>query len=152
MAGTDDVEILLVEDNEADAELTLRSLRKNRLAKRVQVARDGAEALDFVFCQGAFEGRDFHARPRLMLVDLKLPKVNGLEVIRAVKEDPRTKSIPMVILTSSREEVDLKRSYQLGVNSYLQKPVEYERFQEVVRDLGSYWMQINIAPPKSASA
>src|SRR5690242_12083089 len=124
----EEVEVLLVEDNPADQELTMRSLRKEGLANRIQIANDGEEALDFIFCRGAHARRSFESPPRLILLDLKLPKVNGLEVLREIKADPRTAHIPVVVLTSSIEDKDLIEGYHLGVNSYIQKPVDFDRF------------------------
>ena len=154
MNGSDPnaVEILLVEDNPSDAELTLHALKKSKLANRMQLVCDGEEALDFLFCRNAFSGRRIDNGPRLVLLDLKLPKVDGLQVLQAVKSDPRTKSLPIIVLTSSKEEQDLVRSYRLGVNSYIQKPVNFDEFQEVVRQLGMYWLLVNSAPPTSAFA
>jgi CheY-like chemotaxis protein len=143
-------ELLLVEDNPADVELTLHALRKGKLANRIEVARDGEQALDYIFCRGAYAGRDFHRPPRLVLLDLKLPKVDGHEVLRAIKSDPRTRAIPVVILTSSKDERDLVESYLLGVNSYIQKPVDFAQFQETIRHFGLYWLVINQPPPSSA--
>ena len=145
-----DVEILLVEDNPADVELALHALRRNNLANRIHVVRDGEDALDFLFCQGAYSDRSFQQPPRLVLLDLKLPKVDGLEVLRQVKGDDRTKAIPVVILTSSKEEKDLVNGYQFGVNSYIQKPVDFDEFRELVKHLGLYWMLVNEPPPESA--
>ena len=147
-----EVEILLVEDNPSDAELTLHALRKNKLANRIQLARDGEEALDFLFCRSAFSDRTFDLLPRLILLDLKLPKVDGLEVLRQVKSDERTKMVPVVILTGSKEERDLVASYQLGVNSYIQKPVDFGQFAEVARQLGLYWLLVNQPPPATFRA
>jgi len=143
-------EILLVEDNPDDAELTLRALRKNNLANHIHLAHDGEEALDFLFCRGAHAARRFDAGPDLILLDLKLPKVDGLEVLHELKADPRTRPIPTVILTSSKEERDLVSSYRLGVNSYIQKPVNFAEFQDVVRQLGMYWLLMNNKPPAAA--
>jgi len=143
-----DVEILLVEDSPEDAELTLRSLRKDGLASRIHWARDGEEALDFLFCRGPFSARSFHTPPKVVLLDLKLPKVDGLEVLRQLKEDPRTKPIPVVIVTSSREETDVVRGYRNGANSYVQKPVDFDQFRDAVRQLGLYWLLTNEAPPE----
>lgn len=143
-------EILLVEDDPADAELTIHALRKERLANRIEQARDGAEALDFLFCRGAYADRTFNFPPRLVLLDLKLPKVSGHEVLRAIKADERTRAIPVVVLTSSNQERDLVECYQLGVNSYIQKPVELQKFQEVVRQFGMYWLMVNHMPPPTA--
>jgi two-component system response regulator len=145
-----DAEILLVEDNEADLELTLHALRSNQIANRIHVARDGEEALDFLFRRGAYEGRPADHSPNLILLDLKLPKVDGLEVLRALKADPATRPLPVVILTSSKEEKDMVISYQLGVNSYIQKPVDFDQFRETVRQLGLYWLVTNQAPPANA--
>lgn len=146
------IQILLVEDNPADVELTLHALRENKLANSIQVARDGEEALDFLFCRGGFQGRPLDLLPRMILLDLKLPKVDGLEVLRAIRKDPRTRSIPVVILTSSKEDRDLISGYQLGVNSYIQKPVDFTQFRETVRQLGLYWLVVNAVPPVLAHA
>lgn len=148
--GQDGVEILLIEDDPADAELALHALRGENLGNRIHVLRDGEEALDFIFCRGAFAGRPANPTPRLVLLDLKLPKVDGLEVLRQLKENPHTRPIPVVILTSSREEQDLIRGYQLGVNSYIQKPVDFEQFRETIKQLGLYWLVVNQGPPPSA--
>lgn len=145
-----ELDILLVEDNPADAELALRALRTHHLSNPVILVRDGEEALDFLFCRGPFSARSFDRAPKLVLLDLKLPKVDGLEVLRQLKAEPRTRPIPVVILTSSREERDLVESYQLGVNSYIQKPVDFDQFREVVRQLGLYWMVVNVPPPANA--
>ena len=145
-----EVEILLVEDNPADVELTLHSLRAHNLSNRIYVVRDGEEALDFLFCRGAFGGRSFEHPPKLVLLDLKLPKVDGIEVLRAVKSDARTKAIPVVILTSSKEEKDLVNGYHLGANSYIQKPVDFDQFREIVKQLGLYWLVVNEPPPNGA--
>ena len=141
------LEILLVEDNPNDAELAMHALKKHNLANRIQVVRDGAEALDFLFARGAYSHRDIHQIPRVVLLDLKLPKVDGLEVLRQVKSDPRTRKVPVVILTSSREERDVVESYNLGVNSYILKPVDFQQFTEAVRTIGLYWLLLN-EPPK----
>jgi len=140
------VDILLVEDNPNDAELAMRALRKHNLANRVMHVADGAEALDYLFARGPFVGRDVGERPRLILLDLKLPKVDGLEVLRAVKSDPRTALTPVVVLTSSKEDRDLVETYKLGVNSYIVKPVDFDKFVEAVRDLGYYWLLLNEQP------
>jgi two-component system response regulator len=145
------IQILLVEDNPADVELTLHALRENKLANSIQVVRDGEEALDFLFCRGGFQNRSYDSLPRMILLDLKLPKVDGLEVLRAIKEDPRTRSIPVVILTSSKEDRDLINGYQLGVNSYIQKPVDFVQFRDTVRQLGLYWLVVNAVPPVPAA-
>jgi two-component system, response regulator len=150
LANTHAVEILLVEDNSADAELALHALEKSKVANRVQWLKDGEEALDFLFRRGAFEGLGQRSQPSLVLLDLKLPKVDGLQVLKKVKQDPRTKAIPVVVMTTSKEERDMVRSYTLGVNSYIQKPVNFSEFQEVVRQLGMYWLLVNSKPPEAA--
>jgi CheY-like chemotaxis protein len=142
----DAVEILLVEDNPNDAELTLYALKKHHVANHIEIVRDGAEALDYLFCAGAYAYRRIENGPKMVLLDLKLPKVDGLDVLRRIKADPRTRLIPVVVLTSSREERDIVESYQLGVNSYIVKPVDFEQFTEAVRQLGLYWMLLNQAP------
>jgi two-component system response regulator len=144
------LEILLVEDNPSDLELTLHALEKHNLANKIHVARDGEEALDFLFCRGAFSHRTFDAPPKVVLLDLKLPKVDGLEVLRAVKSDPRTKAVPVVIMTSSKQQRDLVESYHCGVNSYIQKPINFTEFQQVIGQLGYYWLAINQPPPTVA--
>jgi two-component system response regulator len=150
LAEHDVIELLLVEDNPLDAELTLHALRVSKLANQIQLARDGEEALDFLFCRGAFSSRRFERAPRLILLDLKLPKVDGLQVLEQVKGDARTKAIPVIILTSSKEDRDLVRGYKLGVNSYIQKPVNFGEFQKVVEQLGMYWLLVNSKPPAAA--
>lgn len=142
-----EVEILLVEDNAADVELTLHALRKENLGNKIQVARDGEEALDFLFCRSTYSNRSFVFPPKLVVLDLKLPKVDGLQVLREVKGDERTKGIPVAILTSSREDRDLVESYKLGVNSYIQKPVDFDQFRGTVKELGLYWLVVNQSPP-----
>jgi CheY-like chemotaxis protein len=142
-----DLQILLVEDNPNDMKLTLQALQDEHLANGIEVVRDGEEALDFLFCRGQFATRSFDHPPRLVLLDLKLPKVDGLEVVRELKGDPRTKAIPVVVLTSSREEKDLVESYRLGINAYIQKPVEFDSFRQAVKQLGLFWLVINQPPP-----
>jgi two-component system response regulator len=137
------IEILLVEDNSDDIELTLHALRKENLANHIHVARDGEEALDFLFCNGPHADRSFERPPRLILLDLKLPKVDGMEELRRLKADSRTQCIPVVILTSSKEERDLVKGYGLGANSYIQKPVDFDQFREIVKNVGLYWLLIN---------
>jgi CheY-like chemotaxis protein len=140
------VELLIVEDSEEDLQLALRSFRKANFLNRVQVARDGAEALDFIFCQGPYTGRRVEDNPRVILLDLKLPKVDGLEVLRRIKGDPRTKMIPVVVLTSSKEHRDVLASYELGANSYIVKPVAFDGFAKAMQDLGMYWLLLNNRP------
>ena len=139
--------ILLVEDNPDDEALTRRALGKNNIQNEVVVARDGAEALDFLFCTGAYAGRDSGAVPEVVLLDLKLPKIDGLEVLRRLRADERTRLLPVVILTSSKEDQDLANGYRLGANSYIRKPVDFEQFVEAVRQLGLYWLVLNEPPP-----
>ena len=146
MAVTNEVEILLIEDNPNDVELTLRALKKHNLTNKVHVVKDGAEALEFIFATGAYASRDINHSPRVILLDLKLPKVDGLEVLRQVKSNERTKMIPIVVLTSSKEERDLVESYKLGANSYIAKPVDFESFVKAVSELGMYWLLLNQPP------
>jgi len=142
-----DIEILLVEDSPTDLELALRVFKKHRIANRIEIARDGEEALDFLFGEGAHAGRGSIQIPKVILLDLKLPKIGGIEVLRRIKSDARTRTIPIVVLTSSREEKDLLESYRLGVNSYIVKPVDFDQFSDCLRDIGMYWLLSN-APPK----
>ena len=140
---TNSVEILLVEDNPRDVEMTLRALRKHNLANKVHVAKDGAEALDFIFARGAYADRDPNHAPKVVLLDLKLPKVSGLEVLRAIKGDEHTRTIPVVVLTSSQEEKDMVESYRLGANSYIVKPVDFDKFVTAIGEVGLYWLLSN---------
>lgn len=140
------VEILLVEDNMDDAEMTIRALRKKSLANRLIHLKDGEEALDFLYGTGKYAGRDINMKPRLILLDLKMPKVDGMEVLEKVKSNSLTKTIPVVVLTSSKEDPDLKKCYELGANSYIVKPVEFESFVNAVSELGLYWMLLNQLP------
>lgn len=142
------VEILLVEDNPHDAEMALRAFEKSHLANRVHHVGDGAEALEFLFSTGPYAERKLEPRPKLVLLDLKLPKVDGLEVLRKVKADERTRMVPVVVMTSSREDRDMVESYKLGVNSYIVKPVDFDKFVTAVGQLGLYWLLLNEVPPK----
>ena len=143
---TNSIEILLVEDNPDDVELTLHAFQKNNLTNRIHVVRDGAEALDFIFCKGPYVGRSSLDIPKVILLDLKLPKVGGLEVLRRLKENATTRIVPIVVLTSSQEEHDIVESYRLGVNSYIRKPVDFEQFIGAMRTLGKYWLLLNEKP------
>jgi len=144
--------ILLVEDNPDDEALTLRALKKGNLINQVVVVRDGAEALDFLFGVGTHEGRDTHVMPQLVLLDLKLPKIDGLEVLMRMRADPRTRLLPVVILTSSKEEQDIVKGYESGANSYIRKPVDFTQFIEAVQQLTLYWLLLNEHPPASGRA
>jgi len=146
------IEILLVDDNENDVVLTLHALRKEVLANQIEVCRDGEEALDYLFGNGVHAQRLLEPLPKLVLLDLKLPKVGGLEVLKRLKADPRTKSMPVVILTSSKEEGDVLKGYGLGANSYIQKPVDFEQFRETVKTAGFYWLLFNQTPVTLSSA
>ena len=141
-----ETEILLVEDNPDDLEMTLHALHGAKIANPIHIARDGVEALDFIFCQGAFATRKMENGPKIILLDLKLPKVDGIEVLARIKGDPRTRHIPVIILTSSKEQSDVVESYSLGVNSYIVKPVDFERFVSAVQQLGMYWLLLNEPP------
>jgi two-component system response regulator len=145
-----DADVLLVEDNADDAELALHALRKENVANRIVRVSDGEQALDYLFCRGAYKDRLFNQPPRVVLLDLKMPKLDGLEVLRILKSDARTRSIPVVIMTASREEQDMVNSYQLGVNSYIQKPVDFDKFRAMVRQLGLYWLLVNEPAPPAA--
>lgn len=141
-----EIEILLVEDNPADVELTLRALKKNNIANKIEVVGDGEEALDFLFAKGRFSEREINVIPKLVLLDLKLPKKGGLEVLREVKGNPITQKIPVVVLTTSKEETDIVESYKLGVNSYIVKPVDFENFIVAIKEIGIYWLLVNQPP------
>ena len=144
----EDKMILLVEDNSDDEALTLRALKKNNIGNTVVVVRDGAEALDFLLCTGAYADRDPRDKPQVILLDLKLPKVDGIEVLRRLRANASTRTLPVVILTSSKEEQDVINSYLMGVNSYIRKPVDFIQFVEAIRQLGLYWLVLNEAPPR----
>ena len=146
MENFNEVEILLVEDNPYDAELTIRALRNKGLANKLLTFPDGVEALDFLFGTGEYAGRNLAARPKVILLDLKLPRINGLEVLEKIRNDARTRMIPVVILTSSQEESDIVKSYNLGVNSYMVKPVDFDKFFQAVEELGLYWLLLNKVP------
>lgn len=147
MTDSNAVEILLVEDNPRDAELTIRALKKKHLANKLFHVEDGVEALDFLFARGKFADRNMEDSPKVIMLDLKLPRINGLEVLRAIKADDRTRTIPVVIVTSSAEDPDVSTAYQLGANSYVIKPVQFESFMEAMSKLGIYWLMVN-RPPK----
>ena len=146
MSMAEAFEILIVEDNPLDLEMTLRGLRKANIVNQIHVARDGAEALEFLYCEGAYAHRHIEDTPRFVLLDLKLPKVDGLKVSARMKADERTRAIPVVMLTSSKEQRDLIESYQLGVNSYIVKPVDFDNFVQAARELGTYWLMLNQTP------
>ena len=143
------VEILLVEDNPSDLEVALRALKEHKLCNNVQVARDGEEALDFIFCRGAHAGRNIDDLPRVILLDLKLPLIDGLEVLRQIRADARTRRVPVVVLTSSTEERDVVESYALGVNSYIAKPVDFDQFRDAMQVIGMYWLMLNRPPART---
>jgi len=145
-----EVEILLVDDNASDVELTVRALRRHKLANHIHVAEDGQEALDFVFCRGIHSDRSFATPPKVVFLDLKMPKVDGIDVLRAIRADARTKMIPVVILTSSKEQRDIVEGYKLGVNAYIQKPVDFEEFRRVIEQMGLFWLVVNQPPPREA--
>jgi two-component system response regulator len=141
-----EIEILLVEDNFSDAEMTIRALKKNNLGNRLLRVKDGAEALDFIFAEGDYSARRIENIPKVIMLDLKMPKVSGMEVLQKIKEDTRTKKIPVVVLTSSREDTDIQECYRLGVNSYVVKPVEFYEYHKAISNLGLYWMIVNQSP------
>lgn len=143
---TQEIDLLLVEDNSSDAEMTIRALKKNNLANKLLHVKDGAEALDFLFSEGAYSGRGMNNKLKVILLDLKMPKVSGIEVLKSIKADERTKKIPVVVLTSSREDPDIRECYSLGANGYVVKPVEFDEFHKVISDLGLYWMIVNQPP------
>src|ERR1035438_6293473 len=145
-----EVELLLVEDDPNDVELALLALRKHHLANQIHVARDGEEALDFLFCRGPYSDRTLNGLPKVVFLDLKLPKVSGLEVLKIMKDDPRTRPIPVVVMSSSREQRDMVEGYRLGVNSYIQKPIDFGQFQTTIKDLGYYWLVVNQSLPPEA--
>jgi two-component system, response regulator len=140
---TKEIEILLVEDNSSDAEMTIEALKKNNLSNRLLHLKDGAAALDYIFAEGKFAGRQVEDTPRVILLDLKMPKVNGIEVLQKIRGDERTKRIPVVVLTSSNEDPDIRICYDLGANSYVVKPVEFDKFQKAISSLGLYWLIVN---------
>ena len=148
MTKNEVIEVLLIEDSDADANLALRSLKKNHLANNLIRLEDGEQALDFLFGKGEYQGRSVENTPRVILLDLKMPKVDGIEVLKAIREDDRTKHIPVVVLTSSKEEQDIVKSYELGVNSYIVKPVDFQKFIDSIKDIGLYWLVLNQPPKK----
>jgi CheY-like chemotaxis protein len=150
MVSHEEVEILLVEDDPVDMEMTMMALQSEQVKNRIEVARDGEEALDFLFCRGPFSGRIHASQPRLILLDLKLPKVDGIEVLKEIRANQQTRSIPVVVLTSSAEQRDIVETYRLGVNSYIQKPVDSAQFRQTVKNAGFYWMVVNRAPRAAA--
>jgi len=147
MGHVEPIDVLLVEDNPHDAELTIRAFKKNNMANHVIVINDGAEAVDYIFCKGNYSDREILQRPKIILLDLKLPKVNGLEILKMIKENPATKTIPVVIVTSSMEDPDIHEAYEIGANSYVVKPVNFDSFVEAINKLGFYWLLVN-KPPK----
>jgi CheY-like chemotaxis protein len=144
------IEILLVDDSLPDVELTVHTLRKNNLANSIHVARDGKEALDFIFCRDQYAGPEMINRPKVILLDLKLPKLDGLQVLKAIRSNEQTKAIPVVILTSSKEPRDLVEGYHLGASAYVQKPVDFDEFQITIREIGVFWLRVNQVPPSEA--
>jgi CheY-like chemotaxis protein len=145
-----EIEILLVDDNAPDVELTVRALRRHNLANHIHVAADGQEALDFLFCRGAYGERSFASPPKVVFLDLKMPRVDGIEVLRAIRGDSRTRAIPVVVLTSSKEQRDVLESYKLGVNAYIQKPVDFDKFRGVIEQMGMFWLTVNLPPPRES--
>ena len=141
-------QILLVEDNPHDLELALHALKKNNISNQIHIARDGVEALDFIFCRGIYADRHLSTYPKVILLDLKLPKVDGLEVLRRIRGDERTKRLPVVIVTSSKQDKDLLDGYELGANSYVRKPIDFQEFAEAIKQLGNYWLQVNESPSR----
>lgn len=150
MMESNAVEILLVEDSPSDLELALRALKKANISNRIHVARDGVEALEYIFCEGPYVGRKIEEKPKLIMLDLKLPRVDGLEVLRRIKGDPRTRQIPVVMMTSSKEQSDVIKSYELGVNSFIVKPVDFDTFAKAVEEVGMYWLLLNHPPALEA--
>jgi len=142
-----ELDILLVEDDPADAELAVRELRRHKFANKIHVIGDGAEALDYVFCRGAYQNASFSRPPKMILLDMKVPKVGGLEILKAIKGDPRTRTIPVVVMTSSSEQQDLIESYKLGVNAFIRKPVDFDEFRRIIEQVGMFWLAVNQAPP-----
>jgi len=146
----DEIEILYVEDDPSDVELTMAAMRRSKMANTIYIARDGAEALDFLFCRGPHAAREY-VSPKFVLLDLKLPKIGGIDVLRAIRNDPRTELVPVIVLTSSNEQRDIIETYKLRVNSYVQKPVDFEKFQQIVQQLGLYWLIVNQSPGTTTS-
>ena len=146
MKDFDPIDILIVEDNPHDAELTIRALKKQNLANNIFLVEDGAEALDFIFCRGPYEKRKFSNPPKVIFLDLKLPKVNGLEVLKEIKANPNTKKLPVVVVSSSKEDPDIKTAYELGANSYVVKPVDFDNFVEAMSNTGMFWLLVNESP------
>lgn len=149
-AATQEIDILLVDDNAPDVELTVRALRRHNLANHIHVAADGQQALDFLFCRESYSGRSFASPPKVVFLDLKMPKVDGIDVLRAIRGDSRTRAIPVVVLTSSKEQRDVVESYKLGVNAYIQKPVDFDKFRGVIEQMGMFWLIVNQPPPREA--
>jgi CheY-like chemotaxis protein len=148
--ATREIEVLLVDDNAPDVELTVRALRRQNLANHIHVAEDGQQALDFLFCRESYSERSFASPPTVVFLDLKMPKVDGIEVLRAIRGDSRTRAIPVVVLTSSKEQRDVVESYRLGVNAYIQKPVDFDKFRSVIEQMGMFWLMVNQPPPREA--